>query len=93
MSIKTNTTLKDFDGNIIKDNKGDDRTLGKLVAQILVSQPQSKDPLRSYTLSQKYYDGGDIEESDIPFVEEAVKSTAIFTPLVTGQILKALKSE
>ena len=87
MKVNTNQSLKDLEGEDIKDT-----SVGKTIARILVGE-KSSDPLRSYSLAMEFYKKDEVElnAADLKFVTEALKSTAMFTPLATGQILELLK--
>lgn len=88
--IKTDKILLSLDGKTPIKNGEEDMTLGMAIGLMLTQEHQS-DKLRAFSLGMSYYKGADIAETDIPFVEEAVKKSQIFTPIVTGQILGLLK--
>ncbi len=85
MNIKK--TVKDLDGNDIKGI-----SVGKAIASILASE-KTADPLRSFALAQKFYTEEDIEldASEKEYVTQLVTSNNSFSPLVTGQLIMALK--
>lgn len=86
--IKTNIKLTQMSGEPLKIGE-DDMTLGMALANIL-TQEKHTDPLRAYVLGTGYYKGEEVQKADLKFVEEAVKKSQIFVPIVTGQILGLL---
>ena len=95
MKIKTSTILVGLNNEPIKTDKNEDITLGMAIATIIISQPKSDkyDPLKSYVLSNKFYneDEVDIDASDLSFVKDAIKATGVYTPLISGQLLLILE--
>lgn len=69
-------------------------TIGLAVANIL-AHAKSTDNLRSYSLALKFRDEKDLLElnsSDKEFVLSTIKSSDMYVPIVTGQILAQFNS-
>lgn len=88
MKINTQQLLKDLDGKELENV-----FLGKTLAQIIIREEGTKDPLRNYTLATKLNGAeGELEldKSELEFIKNSVKTTKIFNSLVSGQILSLL---
>ena len=91
--INTGKEIRNLAGGEIKDGDGV-LTVGRVLGAILATA-KSVDPLRSYVLAQKLYGGtsAELDASEVIFVEETIKRSETFTPLIVGQILEALQGE
>ena len=96
MKISTQTKLKNFIGETLKDNN-EDVTIGKAIANILISS-EEKGKMKLFVLAQKFYNDENVEldNSDFELVKKTVGETKIYNALVAGQVelfLSELKNE
>lgn len=90
--LNLSAVITQLDGEPLK-NKENDLTVGDALASILVLDPKSKDPLRSYLLAKKLTENeGEIElnKTEVAFLKEVVEASMAFITLVKGQLLDKL---
>jgi hypothetical protein len=98
MIIKLNQSFKNFKGESIKfkdrdEDKEEELTLGKAIANILLAPQPQKDGfrvLKVYELSKKFYEKNeiDLDRSDFVQIKERVENSNIYSVIVLGQILE-----
>lgn len=90
--ISLRDNLLDFSGQPLRDDRGELVTAGRALATILNFRQNDPDPLRAYALSQKMYQDETIElnQSDVEYVEAAIKANGSYYPLVKGQLIMIL---
>ena len=93
MRIPTNQILKQLNGDpYTREVPGTatpaEVTLGFAVSNIL-SLTKSDEPLRSFTLAQKFYAEPEVEVSaeEIVFIKKLITESNVYIPYVTGSIL------
>lgn len=96
MTLDLKKELKDLKNESIIEQDGTVITIGKILANVLASQKQNPgtnvDSLRSYMLAVDLYNKESISpnESDLLFIENALKGNDIYTPIITGQAISML---
>ena len=84
--------LKGLDGQTIKDEKNEDVTLGKLLANQLAFTGKG-DALKLFAWAQKMYNGETLEldKSDESTLKELIKNNEQLTVLAKAQMLTVFK--
>ena len=82
MKINTQIKLKDLSG---KELPGEN-TFGQFLANILI-QSKTGGKMKMYTLATKLYNDKSVEvdASDLSLIKESIKTTEVYTGLVSGQ--------
>lgn len=90
--LNFNQTLKGLDGNSVKDNEGEDVSMGKLLSSQLASSNKG-DALKLFTWAQKIYNGEslDLDPSDTQTLKDFIKSNDFLTVLAKAQLLSVFK--
>ena len=88
-----NKSLNGLDGKALKDQDGNDLTLGRFLSGFLASHTKG-DALKFFGWAQKLYNGEaiDLDDSDKETLKEFVKSHDGLTVLSKAQILGLFKS-
>lgn len=83
-----NVALKGLDGLEVKDEKGENVTIGKLLASQLAFTNKG-DALKLFHWAQKMYSGEslDLDKSDESVLKEFIKSNEQLTVLAKAQML------
>ena len=86
MKLDTTIGLKELNGEEIKDAKKEVFTLGKALANVIISADVSG-KMKLYELGTKLYKKGiiDIDKSDLVLLKDAVEKSKIYNALVLGQ--------
>jgi hypothetical protein len=95
MNVNLAIALTDIEGNKIKNEKGEEVSLSKMVGNALFGAEEKEDPIRLYELAKKiYYSEGEMEisKSDADLIKDKVKAKG-FTVLVLGPLYEALKEK
>lgn len=98
MKINNQETLKDLNGDIVKDSSNNNApiTVGKAIAGILTTPKQNSnfDPLKAYTLAQKFYSDKevDLDEADMISLKKEIKENKGSHVVISGQLLKILNN-
>lgn len=93
MIIKIDTTIKDFDGKVVKYDENRDLTIALVLANVMASS--QTDPLRAYLLGKKLAESEktiDIDKLDYTFLKEGLTSSKMYFALVKGQVLEILQN-
>jgi len=97
MKINTELELKTLDGKKITTPDGDVLTVGKTLANILLSPREDKsyefDKMKLFILANKFYNEKEVEidASDLKKIENLINSSETFGPSICGQVLIALE--
>lgn len=89
MTINLNDQILELDGKPAM-NGDKPLTVGLALANVLVLQGQSSDPLRAYLLAKKLTDNTEtleLDDSDKSFLKDAVEKSDRYLVLVKGQLL------
>lgn len=91
MKINTTKELKTLDGRIIMQSENEKLTLGKAVANVLVTS-ENINKLKAYSLAQKFYNDAevDIDEADFELVKQELEQSRAYNALIIGQILSII---
>lgn len=98
MKINTQLVLKNFKDLPLKDEEGNEMTLGKALANIIISTKEGG-KMKLFVLAKNLFEAKgnlEVDDSDLSLIKNSVKSTEIYTVLVTGQlelILENIKDE
>jgi len=96
MKINLKETLKSLAGDILVDEKGDQITFGKVLANMMISFKEGgayeMDKMKLFVLAQKMYsdDSMDIDDADLIKVRSVVSNDRMYSPMIAGQIMMAL---
>lgn len=91
MQYDFNVPLYDLAGNIIKDNKEEDITIGKLISNALVNQSKG-DALKFHSWAMDMYNCRSInlDRSDVKTLREFIENNETITVLGKAQIFDLL---
>lgn len=94
MNIDLKTELKDLSGKTLL-HEGNPLTVGRALAVSLSSHQEISDKLRAYVLSTDLYkkDSIELNSSDLSFIKDALFTSKVFFPVVTGQLLEILSTK
>jgi len=97
MIINAKVVLNDLAGQALKDSEGNMVTLGKALANIVISSEEGS-KIKNYILATELFKGQNItvDDADLSSIKSAVKSTKIYNSLVAGQcemLLEKIKEE
>jgi hypothetical protein len=83
--MKIKTKLKDLAGKEL------DLTIGKAISDILLAS-EAGGKMKLFILAQKFYSDEtiDLDKVDLGLVKEAIETSKVYLPLVTGQLLVLL---
>lgn len=93
MLIETTALIKNLKGEPFEDSDKNPLTVGKMIAAALANT-KSPDPLKSYVLATKFYEATEnleVSAEDVVFIKNIIKATEGNTPVVLGQLIKALE--
>lgn len=97
LKINLKTTLVNLEGEAIKDKDGDVAYIGKVMANAIMSNSSTKDPVRNYLLCQKLYteDEIDVTAEELEYIKSQIQEVTVlanqmFPVIYKGQILHVL---
>jgi len=92
--IEANQILKNFKGEELKGEGGENLTVGKALSNILLLV-QDGEKMKIFVLSQRLYSENgfiELDDSDFLLIKKAVESDKNYSVMVTGQLLLILSN-
>lgn len=92
MKLNLKQKLKDIKGNEITDEKGDGVKLGEIMANAIISNPETNDAAKNYVLATKFYQDEEFTftAEELEYVKSEIKKVKSFPILYKGQLLTIL---
>lgn len=94
MKIKTKKQILNLKGDPMKDEGGEELTIGKMISAVLVEH-RAGGKMKMFILAQKFFQDDEVEldKADLKLVKDAIEKSEIGNNMVLGQILIALEDE
>ena len=91
-TIKTNTKLVNYKGEVLK-NGDDDVTIGSFISTVLAGQ--TNNPTLAWVLGKKFACDKtvDLKAEDIVFLKKELEGATGFTSMAIGQVIALLDSK
>lgn len=93
--IELSTGITTLSGEVIKSPDGQPFTVGKALAEILVSSKKTDtSALKLRVLAEKFYNSDEIklDEADFKIIKNSVSAAEIYSVLITGFLERILDS-
>lgn len=93
MKINAKAILKNFKGESLKNEAGEQFTVGEAISNIL-SYDKMGGKMKCYILAEKFYKDKevDLDAADLIIVKAAIEHTEIYVNNITGQLLVLLEN-